>query len=615
MSWAQELYSVYETQCGDEKMLKVAHSTANAQIEVTISENGDFVTARALSKDEGKNTVIPVTESSGGRTSGIAPMPFADKLKYIAGDYKKFTSDDNSAYFSQYIEQLGCWKDSKFSHPAVAALYKYLSKGGIISDLLQAGGVLETDDSGLLKGNFKIAGISQKDAFVRFIVLYSDKNRITKTWLDTTLYDSFIRFNSSTFEAMGLCYATGTEGALTENHPSKIRNTGDKAKLISANDESGFTYRGRFQNKSEALSVGYEFSQKMHNALKWLIERQGKSYGDLMTVIWSSTLDPLPDLSSTPVDDLFGDVEEPEIAPPDTMPVYKELISSIVFGYKKDIPIHSKVMILGLDAATTGRLSVTLYSELLSSDFFMNFQRWHTETAVWRFNGKLKKNIFNSFSVYEIINCAFGSESGKGFLECKPEVLNETILRLLPCITEGKPLPSDIMWALYHKASNPLAFEHSYNHRLTVETACGMINKFDADHKLFRKGEITMAYDPNECDRSYLYGCLLAVADAAERESYDDEKDKYERVTNARRYWNMFSKRPFMTWQRIEEQLLPYLNKLGGKRVRYEKMLQEIKSKFTPEKFADNAALSPLYLLGYHHFTAAIFKTNKKEEN
>ncbi len=615
MSWAEELYNVYETQCGDAKMLKVAHSTANAQIEVTIGEDGDFITARALSKDEGKNTVIPVTEDSGARGNGINPMPFSDKLKYIAGDYRSFTSDDNSAYFSQYIEQLGRWKDSEFSHPAVAALYKYLSKGGIISDLLKAGGVLETDDAGLLKGNFKIAGISQKDAFVRFIVLYSDKDRITKTWLDKTLWDSFIRYNGSTFENIGLCYATGKVTALTEKHPAKIRNTGDKAKLISANDESGFTYRGRFWNKSEALSVSYEFSQKMHNALKWLIERQGKSYGNLMTVIWSSVMQPLPDLSSTPIDDLFRDVEGSEVTPPDTMPIYKDLISSIVFGYKKKIPDNSKVMILGLDAATTGRLSVALYSELFSSDFFMNFQKWHTDTAVRRFYGKKKTYSLGSFSVYEIINCAFGSENGKGFLECKTDFLKDTILRLLPCIIEGKPLPSDIMWALYHKASNPLAFEHSYNHRLTVETACGMINKFDADHKLFRKGEITMAYDPNECDRSYLYGCLLAVADAAERDAYDEDKDKNERVTNARRYWNMFSKRPYMTWQRIEEQLIPYFNKLGKKRDKYDEMIQKIYDKFTPKEFADNKALNPLYLLGYHHYTAEILNTNKEEEN
>lgn len=614
MSWAVELYNIYETQCCDSKMLKVAHSTANAQIEVTISEDGDFVTARALSKEEGKNTVIPVTEDSGARANGIVPMPFADKLKYIAGDYQTYTAEDNSDFFVAYINQLKSWNDSKYSHPAVAALYNYLSKKTIVSDLLRIKGVVELNDSGLLTDDVKIAGISEKDAFVRFRVQYSDLKQESQTWCDSTLSESFIKYNS-TFDDVGLCYATGKTVPICEKHPSKIRNSGDKAKLFSANDESGFTYRGRFLDKSETVSIGYEFSQKMHNALKWLIERQGKKYGDMMTVVWSSAMQPLPNLSSTPIDDLFGDEEEPSVTPPDTMPAYKELLSSIIFGYKKNVPIHSKVMILGLDAATKGRMSVSLYSELQSSEFFENVMNWHTDTAVLRYSGKLKRNFINSFTIYEIINCAFGTESSKGYLECKPEVLSDTILRIMPCIVEGRPLPQDIMWALYHKASNPQAFENSYNHRLTLETACGMIYKFYKDHPNYRKGEISMAFNPGEDDRSYLYGCLLAVADVAEREAYDNDKDKAERVTNARRYWNAFSKRPYATWQRIEEQLIPYLNKLGGKRVRYEKMLQEIKSKFTPDKFADNTALDPLYLLGFHHYTTEIFTSKKKEEN
>ncbi|MGN0683114.1 MAG: type I-C CRISPR-associated protein Cas8c/Csd1 [Oscillospiraceae bacterium] len=616
MSWAEELYNVYETQCNDSKMLKVAHSTANSQIEITITEEGDFATARALSKEEGKNTVIPVTESSGGRTSGIAPMPFADKLKYIAGDYQQYTSEDNSEHYSLYIEQLESWKDSEYSHPAVVALYNYLSKGTVISDLLKIPGVLELNESGLLSDDYKIGGVSEKDAFVRFVVLYSNITGMSKTWADDTLSECFIQFNKGLFKTLGLCYATGKESALTENHPSKIRNTGDSAKLFSANDESGFTYRGRFLNKSETVLIGYEFSQKMHNALKWLVERQGKKYGEMMTVVWSSAMQPMPDLSSTPIDDLFGDEEEPSETPPDTMPAYRELLGSIIFGYKKDIPIHSKVMILGLDAATKGRMSVAMYSELQSSDFFQNFMKWHSDTVVLRYNGKLKSNCYNSFSVYEIVNCAFGTETSKGYLECKPEVLSDTILRIMPCIVEGKPFPQDIMWALYHNASNPQAYDIRYhNHQKVLQTACGMIYKFYTDHPNYRKGEISMAYNPNEDNRSYLYGCLLAVADVAERETYDNDKDKAERVTNARRYWNAFSKRPYVTWQRIEEQLIPYLNKLGGKRVRYEKMLQEIKGKFTPESFADNKALEPLYLLGFHHYTTEIFTSKKKEEN
>ena len=91
LSWTNELYQVYENNCGkdDEKnvLLPVSHSTANAQIEQTLSKNGEFVTAARLEDKKDSVTIIPVTENSGTRSSGIAPHPFADKLVYIAGDY------------------------------------------------------------------------------------------------------------------------------------------------------------------------------------------------------------------------------------------------------------------------------------------------------------------------------------------------------------------------------------------------------------------------------------------------------------------------------------------------------------------------------------------------
>lgn len=58
------------------------------------------------------------------------------------------------------------------------------------------------------------------------------------------------------------------------------------AKLISGNDERGFTYRGRFENRGQAVSVGYESSQKTHNALRWLLARQGKYIDGEVTVAW-----------------------------------------------------------------------------------------------------------------------------------------------------------------------------------------------------------------------------------------------------------------------------------------------------------------------------------------
>ena len=122
-----------------------------------------------------------------------------------------------------------------------------------------------------------------------------------------------------------------------------------------------------------------------------------------------------------------------------------------------------------------------------------------------------------------------------------------------------------------------------------------------------------MAYDSDEKDRSYLFGCLLAIADAAEYATYD-ENEKKSRVTNAKRYWSMFAKRPSTTWLTIEKQLRVYMIKLGGKAIRYEKMLNSVMNGFELNDFSDNSPLSSAYLLGYHHYNAEIYKDSKKTE-
>ena len=99
MSWTSELLEIYEYNCnsdrkfsdGEPEMLPIAHSTANAQIEVTISEDGEFRGASAVDKDNAK-TVIPDT---GKARTGKKPTPYPlnDCLKYVAGDFKKFSYD------------------------------------------------------------------------------------------------------------------------------------------------------------------------------------------------------------------------------------------------------------------------------------------------------------------------------------------------------------------------------------------------------------------------------------------------------------------------------------------------------------------------------------------
>jgi CRISPR-associated protein Csd1 len=96
---------------------------------------------------------------------------------------------------------------------------------------------------------------------------------------------------------------TGENGYAAKQHPRKIRHPGDGAKLISSNDGSGFTFRGRFTDPSglEAASVSFDVTQKAHNALRWLISKQGTRIGgDAYVVAWSVNQHEIPDpLKST----------------------------------------------------------------------------------------------------------------------------------------------------------------------------------------------------------------------------------------------------------------------------------------------------------------------------
>ena len=196
MSWTNELYQVYEKNCGkeDEKilLLPVSHSTANAQVEVTLKENGEFDHAIRIEDKKDSVTVIPVTEDSGSRSSGITPHPFADKLIYIAGDYESFM-EDNKKYYQAYMDQLEKWNNSTESHPAVYAVYTYLKKGTLIQDLIREKVLIKDENTGKLQEKEKILGIAQEDVFVRFRVNYDDFSKDSRTWKDTSLQERFIQ--------------------------------------------------------------------------------------------------------------------------------------------------------------------------------------------------------------------------------------------------------------------------------------------------------------------------------------------------------------------------------------------------------------------------------------
>jgi len=215
VSWTDELYKIYEYNSDREfdenepVMLPVAHSTANAQIEITIDLDGNFKGAKAVEKSDAV-TVIPATEDSATRSSGICAMPFADKLIYTAGDYSNYAEGkkaDNSGHFTNYMNQLRRWMAGEYTHPFVRALYMYLDKKCLISDLVMSDVIKIDEVSGKFKEKEKIAGIQQEDSFVRIKINTEDS--VVETWKDKSLQESFISFNSSLMGEKQLCYASG----------------------------------------------------------------------------------------------------------------------------------------------------------------------------------------------------------------------------------------------------------------------------------------------------------------------------------------------------------------------------------------------------------------------
>lgn len=602
LSWTDELMRAYDilNSTNDRNLLPLCHSTQNAQITIDINSDGTIPSIGFAEKVEKEDavTIIPVTEDSSSRGAGINPHPLADKLIYIAGDYPKYADvkkSDNSDYYNAYIENLKKWCESGSAPQEVKAVYTYLSKGTIIADLIDAG-IFTLNEKGKLSDE-KIANTDPADCFVRFSV---DGKKL---WKDESLYQAYIAYACGDCATSDICYATGEHGGITYKHPSKIRNTGDKAKLFSTNDESGFSYRGRFADKTQATAISFDYSQKLHNALKCLIKKQGYIVDGLCILVWENNLEEI----QKPFEGCsFDDDEDGYIPESNTGEINKTLTIASITGTKNKYKSDSKTLLIMFDSATTGRLSMTEYAEVATSDYLSNLEKWHRDTS-WICYGKR-----HSFSVYEIAACAYGNEEGS-VLKPGEKTKKDVYQRLIPYIVCGGRIPQDIVNQLFIRACRYNAFDNkSNNWQRVVNCACGMIRK----RIIETKGECTMSLEKECYDRDYLYGRLLAVADYAEGSTYDDNEN---RPTNAKRLIEAFSNHPCETWKVLYLSLRPYLNRMNiGKRSYFERMINQITAMFPLDTYNDNSPLSSEFLHAYscqmNDFFTKKTDDNKEEE-
>ena len=584
-------------------LLPESHLTVNAFAEIRLRIDGEYITARKVDKND-QLTIVPVTEDSASRSSGITPMPLCAKLSYIAGDYDEYVQEEKNKRpcYEAYMKELHKWSDLPDTPKKIKAICSYLDKGCVMKDLTE---------NGVYDGT---------DGFVRFIVTDNNGNdRENRIWLDAAIYDSFIRYYRTCMENNDVDYSTGKVCAVTQKLPAKLRNTGDKAKLISSNDSTNFTFKGRFRTAAEAAMIGYETSQKAHNALRWLIANQGYKNDSESIICWSPGNEPVP----SPMESTDEYYEEDDDIIPDTEYAFVAKLNDAMNGYlhgfngmdKNRVDRGDlKVVVMAVDTAdgsNQGRLSITYYNEQHPVDFIRNIFQWHKDSSWihYKKDSAGKNYYYGAPSPKEIILTAYGSEVSGGIDIGNKKMLKKNIDRLLPCIVQGRKIPKDIVHAVVINLGNPLRFS-LYNRNRLLENACAVIRKYQID---YGKEVFGVSLNKESIDRDYLFGRLLAVAHNLE-DYVNYKSNNTGRETNAMKYWSVYAQKPAKTYNLIRQRLQPYISKLtSGSRNYYLELAEGIFDQLSQTDSFNNEPLGENYLMGYYSQSAEFRKNRTKE--
>ena len=558
-------------EAGKEPLAPCSHMAVRADIEITVNQDGRFVSAAARDKKDPK-ILIPVTEGSAGRSGkNPQPHPLCDQIAYLA-PYQE-------AKHSLFVDQLKCWARSEFSHPKLLPILRYIEGETIVGDLV---------DAGIIK--LKDGKPDNDKLMICWSVVGLGLDASGPCWSDSSLFSSFISYYQQikASESPVLCMLTGDCTAPAKQHLKGVVPLHGNAKLISSNDSSNFTYRGRFTTPYEAESVGYASSQKAHNALRWLISNQGIVLGSRFFVCWEPHQITVPN----PVNAFL-----PQLSAPLTPSDYQAQLQKTLNGWKTSLPESAQAVIAALDAATSGRLSVTYYKELQASDFLERLCDWDAHCC-W-LGGQGGEFGVQSPSIWQIVSCAFGTqrkEKEAVRLVVDDRLMRQQAQRLVACRIDRARMPGDLVHRLVQRCFAPQSYDPKIWEKLLF-TACAVSRKYRYDQY---KEDWDMALEPKKSDRSYQYGRLLAVLEKIERDTYGAEE---KREPNAIRMMSVFMQRPQYTANLLGVRMkTAYYPKLSpAARTYYDKLLQEIYEMISECGETDaGRALGETCLMGYY---------------
>ncbi len=585
------IMQIGKKECNAETLAPVFYKAA--EINVIVHLNADGILLDISEQKDKKNPVMgimPVTEASAGRSSGSAPHPLIEDIKYL-------TTSEN---VDDYLKQLKAWCEAEPENTAINAVYRYVSGGTLTSDLEHCNIAVKDKDG---KPSKKLIGW-----------LIATPDGPVKTWDNVELIKSYTKYASKSFDTAEkvFCMISGKKEVPIENVPKLPKI----AKLISSNDSTNYSYRGRFVESRDALTTGYITTQKAINVLTWLLTNKHfcLPLGDNAQLLcWR------PDGLEIQRPDTLFDFDEPTRE----FPAYRKMMEARIRNRIQEIPIEKRnVVVTILNATSIGRGSVKYYSERNLEEFLTNLADWDLECC-W-----INKDGIKSPELRELALSAFGLfDSEKGFIRgnSNPAYENAFTSLITRRIDNGR-IPAEIVNALVSRCEKIAVYIGSeadkkwdMTNRLLF-VACATIRKHYIDNGV---KEYNMTLDKDSKDRSYQWGRLLAVYEKIEKDALYDagNKNNDKIVTNATRMLSTFIRRPSYTAALLDTKLRTayYPRFTGGKTgwlVNHEKTIQEIMQHLAeiPEN-EFNKPLKPSYLLGYYLQKASYYQNPSDNEN
>lgn len=585
MSLLTSLYNTYEhlleqgevdgtknlNQPGRAVLLPIFHSnkraaTAKDIVEITIDEDGTFITAAYLPKDD--TIIFPITEKSIVRSSSPAAHPISDSLTYVTNTFDKKKHDI-------YLHEISSWQAYDSNNVFLKAIYQYVLKNTLIEDMVNAiwpksTYIIEKKNiivTYLGNGKEKKEKIPEK-LFLTFKLqtkMGADESVSTDQALHQSYVDYVREMNHS--KPQNICDISGELTYCSDKH----RPLFGTAKLISVSNHKE-TYKGRIQDGTKLISIGYETSQKIHNMIKYLSENSNTSIrlkNDSLFLAWSSQN----------IDDVNIDITEKQVFSKENQDNDEEIfdlfdeldrsaddytineeqanvITKAISGYLKHKTYDfqkAQYFVAELSKVSNGRVSIKYFRELNMSDLADKLSTWYATTN-WQYGSGQYKRIMSP-SLYQIALRTYGHFENDRIVLRKDEMVNNVIENLVRCIIDGQRIPLNIIQQMQHNLQKRVTYKNTWLN--LVETACSLFKKYQWDYK---QKEVKSELDEHNKNRSYLYGRLAALYEAIElNASPENEKNK---LTNMEKYWSQFMNFPEQTHVIIRRSIQPYMDRM-----------------------------------------------------